>query len=92
MIQWRCQTLSLLRGMLIKRSLRTIIYLRMQWIHLTLRSILILTEGVSEILKSINEEIKVEKLSLGGKLGSQLDQATKRTLDSYAGVLYRRMG
>ena len=52
-----------------------------------------LTEGVSEILKSINEEIKVEKIiPLVGKLGSQLDQATKRTLDSYAGVLYREDG
>ena len=49
-----------------------------------------LTEGLTEILKSINEEINIEKIiPLVTKLGKQLDDATRLTIDSTAGVLYR---
>ena len=52
-----------------------------------------LTEGLAEILKSINEEIDIEKIiPLVSKLGKQLDDATKLNIDSTAGVLYREDG
>ena len=52
-----------------------------------------LTEGLTEILKSINEEIDIEKIiPLASKLGKQLDDATKLNIDSTAGVLYREDG
>ena len=52
-----------------------------------------LTEGLTEILKSINEEIDIEKIiPLFSKLGKQLDDATKLNIDSTAGVLYREDG
>ena len=52
-----------------------------------------LTEGLTEILKSINEEIDIEKIiPLVSKLGKQLDDATKLNIDSTAGVLYREDG
>ena len=52
-----------------------------------------LAEGLTEILKSINEEIDIEKIiPLVSKLGKQLDDATKLNIDSTAGVLYREDG
>ena len=52
-----------------------------------------LTEGLTGILKSINEEIDIEKIiPLVSKLGKQLDDATKLNIDSTAGVLYREDG
>ena len=52
-----------------------------------------LTEGLTEILKSVNEEINIEKIiPLVTKLGKQLDDATRLTIDSTAGVLYREDG
>ena len=44
-------------------------------------------------MKSVNEEINIEKIiPLVTKLGKQLDDATRLTIDSTAGVLYREDG
>jgi len=53
-----------------------------------------LTDAITKILKSIKEEgIDLKKIiPLVSKLGKQVDEATRVTMDSTAGVLYRESG